>query len=420
MSYKYNAISGNFDKTNDDGIFSTKLTVTNASASGTPGSASQVNTGDPNTKGLIIKGNTYNTTAIQPNSISGLKLWLKADSLSLNDGDAVTTWSDSSVNGYDCTQGTGANKPLYKTNILGAYPALLFDGTNDTLRNTTFTGLGTSDFSMFVVASSSITSNKILFFLANNGGSNGASFALKTNTSDQYVYGDWGNGTVLTVTSPTITNNVFSLVEGKQVHGTNTFSSYINGTATTAATTDSTSLNLTENGYWLGSDRATGLYWTGYIAEVIIYDSALSTGNRQGIEAYISAKYGISVASSVMQTSNFMEIQNSAGGVLSYVNPSGYLFSPKAISTITSNTTLDNTYYTVLANAAGGAITVTLPAAATCSGREYVIKKIDNSNNVVIDGFASETIDGATTKTLTTQYETAAIQCNGTAWFVIN
>src|SRR4051812_19518760 len=73
------------------------------------------------------------SSAFAPTDISGLKLWLKADSLSLNDGDAVTTWTDSSGNSNTASQGTAANKPTYKTAVLNALPVVRFDGSNDYL-----------------------------------------------------------------------------------------------------------------------------------------------------------------------------------------------------------------------------------------------------------------------------------------------
>ena len=69
---------------------------------------------------------------------------------------------------------------------------------------------------------------------------------------------------------------------------------------------------------------------------------------------------------------------------------------------------------------AGGNITITLPAVSGCSGRIYHIKKIDSSAyTVTIDANSSETIDGALTQTLTTQYESITIQNNGSAWYII-
>jgi len=94
-------------------------------------------------------------------------------------------------------------------------------------------------------------------------------------------------------------------------------------------------------------------------------------------------------------------------------------FSTK-VTTITANTTLDNTYHIVLANATNGAITITLPSASTCSGRQYVIKKIDSSTNAVtIAPQSGQTIDGQTGINITTQNDLRRIVSNGTNWYII-
>lgn len=94
-------------------------------------------------------------------------------------------------------------------------------------------------------------------------------------------------------------------------------------------------------------------------------------------------------------------------------------FSTNIVSTAAAYTALA-TDFTILADATSGAFTVTLPAAAAIKGRIYVIKKIDSSiNAVTVDGNASETIDGATTKAITLQYSAAMIQSDGANWRII-
>ena len=76
--------------------------------------------------------------------------------------------------------------------------------------------------------------------------------------------------------------------------------------------------------------------------------------------------------------------------------------------------------YLLICNATGGAITMTLPPAALVPGRIYVFKRINSgANAVVVDGYASETIDGAATYTLSAQWNSVTIMSNGTAWFII-
>ena len=71
---------------------------------------------------------------------------------------------------------------------------------------------------------------------------------------------------------------------------------------------------------------------------------------------------------------------------------------------------------------AGGNVTVTLPdatAGAASRGRVVTIFKVDAANDVIIDGLDAQTINGATTVTMSSQYNYRTIISNGTEWFVI-
>lgn len=93
---------------------------------------------------------------------------------------------------------------------------------------------------------------------------------------------------------------------------------------------------------------------------------------------------------------------------------------PRRVVTILGNTTLDADNDVVLCDAALGAITVTLPPAGDLSGQFYDIKKVDSSANAVtIDGDGSETIDGATTRVLASQYESLTVVSDSTEWWII-
>jgi hypothetical protein len=91
-------------------------------------------------------------------------------------------------------------------------------------------------------------------------------------------------------------------------------------------------------------------------------------------------------------------------------------------------TEVDATTYTVLDGdeilivddtTAGGAVTITLPAAGAAVNRRLSIKKIGNTASVTIDGDSTETIDGATTLVLSTQYDAADIVSDGTEWWTL-
>jgi hypothetical protein len=71
---------------------------------------------------------------------------------------------------------------------------------------------------------------------------------------------------------------------------------------------------------------------------------------------------------------------------------------------------------------AGGtsSYTVTLPAVANMTGRTIsIIKTSTGAYTVTLDGNASETINGALTLDLITQYSSISLFCDGTAWYTI-
>ena len=71
----------------------------------------------------------------------------------------------------------------------------------------------------------------------------------------------------------------------------------------------------------------------------------------------------------------------------------------------------------ILADATSGNLTITLPDSNKSKGMFYQIKKKDASNDLIIDGLGSETIDGAATLTLSTQYTTAGFISDGINWW---
>lgn len=63
--------------------------------------------------------------------------------------------------------------------------------------------------------------------------------------------------------------------------------------------------------------------------------------------------------------------------------------------------------------------TVTLPAAATCTGKVLTIKKLVTANTLTIDGNASETIDSVTTKVMSLASSSVSIMSDGSNWHVV-
>lgn len=87
----------------------------------------------------------------------------------------------------------------------------------------------------------------------------------------------------------------------------------------------------------------------------------------------------------------------------------------QSVATITASTTLDENFFTVIANNAS-AITITLPAASSCAGRMYIVKKNTSSGTTNISSFINSL--GTTVSSITTGvYQ---LQSDGTNWHQIN
>ena len=96
-------------------------------------------------------------------------------------------------------------------------------------------------------------------------------------------------------------------------------------------------------------------------------------------------------------------------------SPTGYA---KVVTTTASMTVGNETV--ILCNAVGGAIVVTLLAAAVAINRVYHVKKIDTSAyTVTVTPAGAETVDGAATMVLSTPYEDIHIVSSGAAWFIL-
>lgn len=90
------------------------------------------------------------------------------------------------------------------------------------------------------------------------------------------------------------------------------------------------------------------------------------------------------------------------------------------VKSVTANYTVENDYDVFKVDTTGGAVTITLPAAALHSGRVVNVKRMDGSaNTLTVDGNAAETIDGSATLLIPTQYESFTLLSDGTGWIII-
>ena len=92
----------------------------------------------------------------------------------------------------------------------------------------------------------------------------------------------------------------------------------------------------------------------------------------------------------------------------------------KYITTVSGATTLSNVHNVVLVDTSGGAVTITLPDNATEANRVFYIKNI-STNAVTINRAGTDTIEGATSLSLSSQWDLAILLSDGAGqWVKLN
>ncbi len=219
-----------------------------------------------------------------PASIAGLQLWLDASQISggLINNDPVSTWNDVSGNSRNATQ-SGGSRPTYRTNVKNGKPAIFFvSGMSSSGQY--MTGSLTLSQPMTVFAAVQHTGSFTYQFIL-DGSTNRVALVRYTPTDNLYDVFAGSDGTV----SHTDDTNWHYL--GGVVNGASSSLS-IDGVNTTGLSSGSNSLGST---YMVGTSGPSpgSLSMDGYIGDLIIYDTALGTTDRQAVEAYLAAKYAI-------------------------------------------------------------------------------------------------------------------------------
>ncbi len=240
----------------------------------------------------------------KPTDIGGCALWLDgADRTTITGTSAVTQWNDKSGNGYNGTVVNAAVgspvAPSYLTNSINGLPAITMSGTSY------FTG------------STNVNSTTLTcFFLGNcvfgtGGSSQQRILGLSIPGSDDYSstlrpipLSVISGGTQL------LTYRNANMASATVVSGTNFIGCCLfDGTSNymfkdgTLGTQVSSSGTFTTSIYGVGSDAGTQFMGgtsslgtnclVGKIGEMILFNTALTTPQRQKIEGYLAQKWGL-------------------------------------------------------------------------------------------------------------------------------
>jgi hypothetical protein len=249
----------------------------------------------------------YSATAIipfnrpfYPTDISGCSLWLDGgdrSSMTFSGGtNTITQWNDKSGNGNN---GIATGSPaLTQTGINGRQAVTAAVGTcflgpiSMTGQSLTCFGVATTDVTLPNVRSP--RADQRLVSLANGTNpdyqSNGMIPLFNQDSTSTIAAWNYNYGPGTLASNPIVTGTPFMAVS--RLDGT-TASLWFNGSAGTLASS-SFSSSVTATKYGIGNQaNPTIEYWSGFIGEVILFNTALSTPQRQQVEQYLANKWGL-------------------------------------------------------------------------------------------------------------------------------
>lgn len=219
------------------------------------------------------------TASFSPADLSPDAWWDASDTgtVTTSSGD-VTDWNDKSGNGWHLSQGTSGRRPAYVSSAINGLHAIQWPSTDNPRSLDSASGSLTVK-EVYVVlecSSSSFSNYEGIFASRNNSLSEtigGAASGNGLQVDDLPAYLNGNNAT-------DVSNDLFPEIE------TPCLLRFVvpgSGWATTAGVT-------------IGMDRALNSFdrgWNGYIAEVVVFSTALSSGDRGDLETHLMGKWGI-------------------------------------------------------------------------------------------------------------------------------
>lgn len=226
-----------------------------------------------------------------PARTAGCNLWLRADrGVSIVSG-AVSSWKDGSVAGHDASQSTSSRQPAYAQSLINGMPTLFFDASSAGSEKilSIIGSLSLSAGNVFLVGKSV---NAVPPTSARTGlwrlGAGGSPVAFPF--VDGIVYDDLGSNTRYTCGPPVASITTGYCYEVRATSGS--WNSYLNGTAQFSNGTNTVAWSGTLE---LGGNSASGVYYDGHLAEVLLYDHVLQTWERDPLVRYLNARYALSM-----------------------------------------------------------------------------------------------------------------------------
>jgi hypothetical protein len=220
----------------------------------------------------------FDTGTPAPLRATGLKLWVKADAGITVAGGSVSAWADQSGNGNHLVQADSANQPLLVVGEVNGLPVLRFDGAGDWLSFTT--RLTTIRTVFWVIRRSPNMTPGYRFLLGDVSTSPAATWDFHSDGTTKLWSGSY--------TSAAIRDGQ-TRVDGATINGL-----AANRPADLSVISLVTTGNVSASTF--SRDRTYDRSWWGDLAELVIYDRALSPAEVAAVEEYLAGRYAIALA----------------------------------------------------------------------------------------------------------------------------
>ena len=233
--------------------------------------------------------------AFTPTDIAGCTGWWDASvagDFTYSSGTLVSQWNDKSGNAWHLTQGTAGWLPTRNTTINGL-DAVTFDGTDDLLESASthqVVNSSSGNWSAFAVFKKSANSGTDCVVSSVPSGNFGAQMIRTNGTTAEAVANN--NATYTTDTGGTVGTSTAHQASAVQASGTIEIWLDASSGGSTAKSGANTAVSYTTMGAIANPSEIAGSYFAGIICEVILYNSALSTTDRQSVESYLRSKWG--------------------------------------------------------------------------------------------------------------------------------
>lgn len=227
--------------------------------------------------------------------LTALQAWYKADSIvGLSDGAAVATWLDSSGNLRDASQGTPANRPIYKTAIVNGLPIVRFAAASAQWLDLPNFLTGFTAGEIFIVVKAVADPPATGF----TGGLWNLSADPTLNThypfSDGVIYDGFG----ATVRQSTV-NPTPALTSWRVYNVTSQAGSWVSRLDGTQIFSTGTNVVGFPTNPRLGTSHDLTVNFDGDVAELLLFDVAIGATDRAQVQNYLNVKYALAAAAAI-------------------------------------------------------------------------------------------------------------------------